>query len=98
MTPSAAHVLVQATPERSRMRGRRAHAGLLRHRDRLLIRHGDGSVGGDRTVIDGESDGRRSGSGGVEIDASRRRWSMALIVIFFRAEEGRSLGIKARTG
>lgn len=50
------HTLVKAASERTRMVGRRAHTGSLRHRDWVVLLGdnmvGDRSVGGDGAVVD----------------------------------------------
>ena len=51
-----AHALVEAASERTRMRRRRAHTGLLLDRNRLILLGddlvGNRSIGRDRSVID----------------------------------------------
>lgn len=82
---TSANVLVKAAAKRPRMRRRRAHTGLLRHRDRaIFLRNGDGSirvVRRDRTVVDGEADGWRRGGGGVQVDTCRGSGSVLIVVV-----------------
>lgn len=82
---TSANVLVKAAAKRPRMRRRRAHTGLLRHRDRaIFLRNGDGSIRvirRDRTVVDGEADGWRRGGGGVQVDTCRGSGSVVMVVV-----------------
>lgn len=61
------HVLVETTPERSRVCRRRAHARLFLAGERLvvlLLVYGDRTAGRGWALVDWESDGRRGRWGG----------------------------------
>lgn len=77
-------VFVKTATKRPRMRRRRAHTRLLSARDRASVVAPDDvvvSVGRDRAVVDGESDGGGGWSGGVEVDTGGRGRPLVVMVV-----------------